>query len=473
MRRRERAGGPWRGAPSLPALFALVALGAASAGCKGRSREERIRRTSDEAPVQVVTPAERSSRPRSTVAEREPNDQAAEANELALDALAHGRLEAPADVDRFRLTVGAPGKLTVMVTGVPAVDTVLELWDSRGALLARSDRGGAKVDEGVGGFAVDAGRYDVVVRAFVKPAGKSKSKKPAAPAPAPGVAAAAAPGYPSEEYELTATLAGPATGGELEPNFDGGTATDLTIGEPATGLVGWAGDVDVWKIGTEVLAASNALDLELSAVEGLALQLELRDGLGRVVGARKGGKGQPLSAHGWVPAEKEGAPPFLYVAVSADRSHPATPYRLSVTARILGEADEREGNDSPEFAQPLGEEGEPLRATWDRGDVDCFVIPVAAFARRVEILVDAEAPEAGATGGMPNLAIEVVVGGRTVATSDEPAGKAERALVEVPAGARALLWVRGAAKPGAPARYDVTWTQAQGDAMPPEGSIAR
>lgn len=468
-----------RGPCARVGLVGLACALAAMSACKGGSRADRIRRTSDTAPVQVVTAGEGTTRPRSNVAEREPNDQAAQANDLALEALARGRIEAPSDTDRYRVTLAKAGMLTVTVTGVPLVDLVLELRDARtDAVLARSDRGGAKVDEGVGAFAVAAGAYDVVVRAFVKAPAKPKGKagkrkaaeptEPPASASPPGSPAGYPAGYPSEDYELTASLVEPAPGNELEPNYDSGTASDLTIGDRAAGLVGWAGDVDVWKLSTEVLAANNALDVELSGVDGVALQLELRDGLGRTVASRKAGKGQPLAVHGYAPGEQDGAPPFLYVVISGDRSHPQQAYQLTATAREAGAEDEREGNDGPQLAQSLGEEGARLHATWDQGDVDCFAVPVADDARRVEVTVEPAEPAPGAVGGPTNLVLEVLVADKVVASSDEPGGKAERALAEVPAGKRAVVRVKGASKPGAHGRYDVSWAQAEGDAMPPE-----
>lgn len=442
--------GAWR------ALLLAVALLA----CKGGSKTDRLRRTSEEAPVQVVSPGEPGERRRTNVDEREPNDELA--NELPLGAAAQGRLASSADLDRFRITVASAGMLEVQVSAVPAVDLVLELRSSAGAVLAKSDRGGAGVLEGLAGFPVEPGGYELVLRAFVKPPAKAKKQQP------PPAAAPAPEGFPSEPYELTVAMSEP--GAELEPNFDAGTASELALGEPATGRLGWSGDVDVWKLGIEVLAATDALDLTLAAVEGLALQLELRDGLGRPIASRKGGKGQPLAVRGFAPSEDASTPPFLYVAVSADRSHPAQGYQLSAVVRVREPSDERESNDAPERAQPLPEEGAPQLATLDLGDVDCFAVPAAATRRRIEVVVDPGDSSAGAM----KIAVEVLLGARVVATSVTPsaAAAAERVLAEVPAGAVAVVRVRGAARAGPPGPYRVSWTEALGDAMPPEEAAA-
>lgn len=425
---------------------------ASLAACKGGSKADRLRRTSEEAPVQVVRPSESGARPRANLDEREPNDELA--NDLPVGATARGRLASATDVDRFRVAVASAGMIELQVAAVPAVDLVLELRSEAGAVIAKSDRGGAGALEGIAGFPVEVGSYEVILRAFVKPAGKTKKGAPAA---SPGE-------FPSEPYELAVSMSEP--GPELEPNFDAGTASALTLGEPATGRIGWAGDVDMWKVGTEVLAATDALDLTLAAVEGLALQLELRDGLGRPIATRKGGKGQALAVRGWGPGEDSSAPPFLFVVVSADRSHPAQGYQLSAAVRVREPSEERESNDAPERAQPLPEEGAPQLATLDLGDVDCFSVPAAATRRKIEVVVDP-----GESAAM-NPVAEVLLGTRVIATSDVAAGAAERVLAEVPAGAAAVVRVRGAAKAGPPGPYRVSWIEAPQDAMPPEEPAA-
>lgn len=313
-------------------LASITSAVAAAPGCKGGDKNARLRRSTDAGPVEEVTSTDQPERRKATVAEREPNDRADEAGALPFDAIGRGRMDGPSDVDRYRLKVEKPGALTVTVSGLATVDLIVELHDAAGAVLAKSDRGGAKISEGIGGYPVTAGSYDVVVRAFEKPSKAKKAAKGgkgakdgkdakdakagsgAGSAAAAGSAAGAGPVVvvdPSEEYEVIASFtdaaalaaAGP-TGErqELEPNPDAGTAGDLAIGEVAAGLIGWTGDVDVWKISTEVLAGNNALDLELSSIEGVTLSLEVRDGMSRPQTVRKGGRGQPVTLRGYVPS---------------------------------------------------------------------------------------------------------------------------------------------------------------------------
>src|SRR5690606_9559861 len=111
---------------------------------------------------------------------------------------------------------------------------------------------------------------------------RRRRKKPEpAPAPAP-------------VYELTAQLVNTPKGGELEPDDDRGTANDLIVADNVTGYIGWSGDRDVWKLSVETLSDKNLLDIHVSAVEGVALELEIADGLGQPLATREAPRGTPL-----------------------------------------------------------------------------------------------------------------------------------------------------------------------------------
>jgi hypothetical protein len=466
-------------------IWVVVAICWPSWACKSGSKSERIRRSSGEAAVEVVTPPTIAPRSKVSSAEREPNDEAADATALELDIPGRGRIAQAVDVDRFRLSVARPGALTVTVSAIAAVDLVVELREVRASadvVVAKSDRGGANVLEGIGGYPAGVGRYDVVVRSFVK-AAKSRKRGPSSGAsddvPSGAGAAVVVTAAPSEEYEVVATLREiPGQAQEIEPNFDVGTASDLAVGETVGGVIGWSGDVDVWKVATEVLGSDDAIDVELSAVEGLALTLEMKDGMGRSQVIRKGARGQPLAVSGWVAKAAEAAPPFLYLVVKADRSHPQLGYQLRLGARVITAADEREPNDRPDLAQPLIDsdgdsdgdseggsataDGTVLHARWETGDVDCFALAAASSPRQVEVVVQATRGTA--------LVIELVAGDRVIATSTStaPTGTAYRLVGDVAAKQPAMIRVRGAATAGGNGSYDLSWAQVSGDAMPPE-----
>jgi hypothetical protein len=425
-----------------------IAIAAACAGL-GCGKKAAHKRSGDAAAVEVVTtPAlPDGGVPGGPASEEiEPNDGDDVATVLALGATVRGKIDPDTDVDRYRIDVTQPGALSVMATGLDAFDVVLEIEDAGGSVIARSDRGGPRVREGVPNLAVTPGRYFAVVEAKKPPAVKKKPSKKAAPEP---VRPAGGP------YEITASMVVPAGGAEREPDDDRGAANDLIAGDTATGYVGWTGDVDVWKVSVEALSAKNALDVELSAVEGVTLQVEISDGIGKPLVRRKGSRGAALVVRGFVPAVPPGAPPFHYIAVRdpttkdgqgrdpvpADRSNPETAYQLRVIAKVIGPDAELEPNDTPETAMPVPTDRKSLHAQWSTGDVDCFAVPPEDTARTLEVSID-----------MPNeldLAIDLLVDGKLTGKSDHPGkGAAEKVTAVVPAGGHAVVRVRGGDTPG-------------------------
>ncbi|HET9625600.1 MAG TPA: hypothetical protein VFP84_29740 [Kofleriaceae bacterium] len=406
-----------------------AALALAIAGC---ARRPAHKRTGDAGAAVEVVPSTATPATGATGAtgaagaasdEVEPNDTSDAASALALGATVHGKIEPEADVDRFRIDVTQAGALAVMVSAQGTLDLVLEIEDASGQVIARSDRGGARVREGVPNLGVTPGRYVAVVRGK-KPAAPGKKKK-AEPAPAGG-----------GPYDITASLAAPAASAEHEPDDDRGQANDLIAGDTGTGFVGWTGDADVWKVSVEALSAKNALDLEVSAVDGAALTLEIADGVGKPIVKRTGKKGGALAVRGFVPQVPAGAPPFHYLTVRADRSNPETAYQIKATAKVIPPDAELEPDDTPETAMAMPADRKSLHAQWSPGDVDCFAIAAQDAAHTVEASID-----------MPSeldLAIEIVVDGKVVARSDHPGkGAAEQASASVAAGTVAVVRVRG------------------------------
>ncbi len=437
-----------RRAGAIPALAAIAAA-CAAVGCGKKAAHKR---GGDAAAVEVVTtPALPDGGVGGGPAseEIEPNDSDDVATVLALGATVHGKIDPDTDVDRYRIDVTTAGALSVMVSGLDAFDVVLEIEDAGGSVVARSDRGGARVREGVPNLAVTPGRYTAVVQAK-KPAGappsRKKPPKKAAPEPARPI------GGP---YEITANMVALAAGAEREPDDDRGAANDLIAGDTASGYLGWTGDVDVWKISVEALSANNALDVELSAVEAVTLQLEISDGVGKPLVRRKGARGAGLVVRGFVPNVPPGAPPFHYLTVKdpttkdgsgkdampADRSNPETAYQIRVAAKVIAPDAELEPNDTPETAMPVPADRKSLHAQWSTGDVDCFAVPPEGTARTIEASID-----------MPNeldLAIDLLVDGKLAGKSDHPGkGAAEKVTAAVPAGAHAVIRVRGGDAPG-------------------------
>lgn len=430
-----------RGLGVTMALAVMPALAVIAAGCGSK---ERQRRTHDAAPVEeIARPALADAGQGVATDEIEPNDGAEVATALALGATGRGRIATEADADIYALDVAEAGALAVELAGVDGVDLVLEVTDAGGTVLARSDRGGARIREGVPNLGVTPGRYLAVVR----------GKKPAAPPVkkrkkgAAKVDAGVAPAAPAPVYELSAHMVPAVAGGEREPDGDRGTALDLIIGDSVTGYVGWAGDADVWKLSVETLSAKNTLDVEVSAVEGLALSIEVADGIGTVLATRKAPKGAPAVLRGLMPVVSAGAPPFHYLTVRGDRSNPETAYQLRVTARVPGPDAEVEPNDAPATAMAVPADRTVVHAAWSPGDVDCFVLAADPAARTVSILID--------TPAEADLSAELLVDGKVMATSAQPGkGAAERVTGAVPAGAQPVLRIKGT-DASAEGAYDV------------------
>lgn len=412
------------------ALAVAIPILAGGAGACGKKRQ---RRSFDAAPVELVqTPVVADAGAGAAHDELEPNDGDDVATPLAVGATARGRIDPDADVDHYRIEVTEPGELAIELSGVEGVDLVLELEDAADAVIARSDRGAARIREGLPNVGVTPGRYTAVVRAKKRPPPRKPRRTRGKVAPPD---AGVAPG-PAPAYELTVRMAPSVTGAEREPDDDRGTSSELIVGDTATGFVGWAGDADVWKLSVETLSENNAIDVEVSAVEGVGLAVEVVDGVGQVLATRKAPRGAPLALRGLLPVVPPGAPPFHYLTIRGDRSNPEIPYQLRVVGKVPGPDAEIEPNDAPDRAMAVPADRMVVRATWTPGDVDCFVLAADEVARTIEVTVD--------TPPDTDLSAELLVDGKVIASGAHPGkGAAERVAGPVPVGAQPVIRIRG------------------------------
>jgi len=427
----------------------LIALVAA---CRGGST--KTKRTGSAAPVEVVNEPQLLDAGHGsggTADESEPNDGDEVATPMNLGGTARGKIEPENDVDYYHLQVDKPGVLAVTLTGIEGMDLQLELTDASGNVLGKSDRGGAKVKEGLPNVGVSAGRYTLIVREYKKkPARPTRGKKAAKEKE---VEPAAVP-----VYELTAQLvspppgsiSGPGKNGEYEPNDDRGTANDLIVADNVTGYIGWTNDRDVWKLSVETLSDKNLLDVHVSAVEGIALELEISDGLGRPLATRKAPRGAPLVMKGVLPVVPPGTSPFHYLTVRADKSNPETAYTLHATARLAGTDEEIEPNDLVEKPYMMPSDRTIVHATWSPGDIDCFGLAVAGTARQIDVTVD--------TPAELNLDVELLLDGKPVAVANKGGkGVAEKLTAIAPANTQPVVRVRNPdANASVEAAYDVS-----------------
>lgn len=425
--------------------LALVLL----ACCRGG--DSKTRRTGSAAPVEILNAPQLADAGQGTgpnADEIEPNDGEEVASPIALGGTARGKLETNEDIDFYRLDVDKPGVLQVMLSGIDGVDLSLDVTDGSGATIGRSERTGVRIKEGIPNAGVTLGRYTLIVRhAPRKKQPKAKtSKKRAA---GRGVQADE-PAAPAPVYELSAQIVPLPLGGEREPNDDRGTANDLIVADNASGFLGWTDDKDVWKLSVETLSEKNALDIQVSAIEGVTLTLEIADGIGTVLATRKGPRGRPLTVRGVLPVVPDGASPFYYLTVRGDKSNPETAYTLHTTAHVLGPDAELEPNDKIDKPQLIAPDRTVVHASWGPGDIDCFAIAVADVPRTIDVSID--------TPAELDLAAELVIDGKVVATANKGAkGVIEKLSAPLPAGGTAVIRVKNAvAAATAEASYDVS-----------------
>jgi hypothetical protein len=427
----------------------------AVAGCRGDGT--KTRRTGSAAPVEILNAPQLpdvGSGAGPNADEIEPNDGEEVASPIALGGTARGRIEPDTDSDFYRLDVDRSGVLQVNLSGVDGVDLSLEMTDSAGTTVGRSERSGVRIKEGLPNAGVTPGRYTLIVRHAPKKKSRSRRKK--------GKAAAAETEKPAPVYELSAQIVPLPLGGEREPDDDRGTANDLIVADNASGFLGWTDDKDVWKLSVETLSEKNALDIQVSAIEGVTLTLEIADGIGTTLATRKGSRGHPLTIHGVLPVVPDGASPFYYLTLRGDRSNPETAYTLHAAARVLGPDAELEPNDNIEKPQAIAADRTVVHASWEPGDVDCFSIAIADAPRTVDVTLD--------TPAEIDLAAELLVDGKAVATANKGGkGALEKVSAQVPAGAQAVIRVKNPdAKSTAEASYDVSVQEssATGDNAP-------
>ena len=171
---------------------------------------------------------------RSDGAEHEPNNTPAYAN-LLVQGPVRGSIGAPmndreSDVDYYRIPQGSgPRTVHGRLEGIPGVDLVLELFDSQGRRLAKSDAGGRGVGEWLQPTAIGATEAYVAVREVW-----IDGTNPTANALDP--------------YTLTARWGPPQPDWEIEPNDWPAAATPVGGGKRVRGYLGSAEDRDWFAV---------------------------------------------------------------------------------------------------------------------------------------------------------------------------------------------------------------------------------
>ncbi len=291
-------------------MIIVVALLAALAGRACRRAPHFVR---GDAAAVVVVQRPRDAGSAALVAEREPNNTQAEAQELTwmgipaavaikgrIDRTEAGRA---ADVDVFKLVV--PGqrmaasldagqaadwrlhakRLSVVIIPEAGLALAFDLLDE-GLRLVKTVAAGPGETVGLPNMAVRPGcTYYLRARAASAPAGRRS------------VDAGASAG---SSYQMAVLLLDFEFGDEREPNDRPDTAGDLSWqgrSALAAGLFGWRRDEDWYRLPLDATEAGWVLNLDLEGVEGVAASLAVNDSAGRKIVAVRGRKGESLTLH--------------------------------------------------------------------------------------------------------------------------------------------------------------------------------
>ncbi len=436
----------------------LLGLGA----CKGdKNKSHKLHRSDDGNAVVIV---DEQTKDHGLPNEIEPNDQPEEGKlKFALTeanprAGVQGILNGHLDVDSFACTVQEETFLFASLEGASDADLKLELFGPKNKRLALSDRGPAKVSEGLAGFWLDPNvEYRVVVSEFTK---RSLRKKGAREGK-------------SKPYLLRLEAKSMDEGFEQEPNGDGDGAMELIPGDDRYGYIGWTNDSDLWRVPIaasdfapeEGSGSSNGLDFVVSGIPTVRVSLSLLDADSEVlatVQSRKGGEAALRNVKPDPDAE------FYYLRVKAKRSNPLEMYVLKLSSVVLPKGREEEPNTRPELATLLtGGDGELMLASGElsRKDIDWFKIPATKGNRVLDFQMK------GIRGA--SFAVEVLGGsGAVMAQAKSLASGQGTSLnqVNIPAGVSPLLKIVPT-KISEPSAYSLSVSVASGTAAAVHASV--
>jgi serine/threonine protein kinase len=217
-------------------------------------------------------------RPRPSTFEKEPNDTATTATLLPRDRPVSGHVGDPRpdgepDFDYYRIPAGSgPRAVTAKITGVPAIDLVLELFDATGKLVTKVDHARQGEGETLGPVAIGGGE------AFVR----------ARPV---WTAGQAAPGSETP-YELTVDWGRPRADWELEPNDTPALANKILKEMAVSGYLAAADDQDWFEV---KVPAGMRLDGRVDGIDGIDLVVLLGEERKRIDTAGAG-EHEPFTA---------------------------------------------------------------------------------------------------------------------------------------------------------------------------------
>lgn len=272
--------------------------------------------------------------------EREPNDSAATAQPISAGGSVRGHFwptrnllsEDPdaGEEDWYSVAIDKPGLyvLSAEVSGVPRVDSVMEVYDENGYLLKAVDGGGVGEGEVLRNLGVRGpGKLSLRLRSKNRNGGN--------------------PDYP---YDLLTEVLPYAGMTELEPNDQRTDATAFEHDE-ITGTIFPAGDQDWYKVVVDT-DGKFILRAEVTALPGIDLTLSLKDSRGdNLLTVDNMGRENPEVLTGWGVARGEY---YLVVAEKTGRKADArATYTLSKSLVPWQNGLEWEPNDDAKSAQAV------------------------------------------------------------------------------------------------------------------------
>jgi len=188
--------------------------------------------------------------------ETEPNDTKEQANEIRIGESAEGFFQQDRDYDWYKLVVNKPGKNYVRIdlSGVPGIDSELQLCDEKGNALWDVNDAEAGGAEQIVHFPISPGIY------YIRIYGRGKATK--------------------EKYVLSSRIMDPwQEGQESEPNDRRESANELKLGQAVGGFFAKRSDEDWFKLIVDKPGKSLVL-IDITAVPGVDSHLELYDANG-------------------------------------------------------------------------------------------------------------------------------------------------------------------------------------------------
>jgi hypothetical protein len=194
--------------------------------------------------------------------ELEPNDTAADANELAADLIIRGTLgkrisQFQGDKDAYRIAMPGAGQLLSLKVGpLEGVDLSVEVLESDGRQIAQVNHSGIGKIETIHNILVSSKEAVVIVSEHND--GKSK--------PVEG----------SKPYRLSASFGGEPNGSvEVEPNDLWIAGNPYTPGKTTTGVIDGPGDIDSYRIIVDPNKKRQRWELVIESKDRIVPRVEL------------------------------------------------------------------------------------------------------------------------------------------------------------------------------------------------------